>query len=195
MKDVKRATMINAVTLATALKLALLPTLQAATSTMTRHYFRQARIRLHTKLQLNRQLYNGPLGKGWTHNWNMLLFSAPSSASRIANSIGLKQGDGNVVYFRHSNGIYYPDASSGEDIIHHIHQRHIHSDRKEWTTYNLQSFTHGKLTSIKDRNGNNTTTLSYNGNDLSGITDNRPIRKNNISHNHRQWENNINHRP
>ena len=108
--------------------------------------------------------YSGPLGKGWTHNWNIFLFSNPSD-----NSIGLKQGDGRIVYFKLNNGIYYPEAQSGEDSYITYTSDTYTLIEKNGTTYNFNAST-GKLISIKDRNGN-TTSLSYAGANLTSITD------------------------
>ncbi|KAF0145269.1 MAG: YD repeat-containing protein [Nitrospirae bacterium] len=106
--------------------------------------------------------FNSPLGKGWTHNYNLALFS------NFENSIGLKQGDGKVVYFRLDNGIYYPDANSGEDSYITYTSETYTLIEKDGTTYNFNSL--GKLISVRDRNGN-TTTLTYNGDSLTAITD------------------------
>ena len=108
-------------------------------------------------------IYNSTLGKGWTHNWNILLFSNPDGA------IGLKGADGNVVFFRASNGVYYPDASSGDSsyIIANPDSTFTQT-KKDGTTYAFN--TSGRLISIKDLN-DNTTTLVYSGSDLAGITD------------------------
>ena len=108
--------------------------------------------------------YSGPLGKGWTHNWNIFLFSNPSD-----NSIGLKQADGRIVYFKLNNGIYYPEAQSGEDSYITYTSDTYTLIEKNGTTYNFNATT-GKLTSIRDRNGN-TTTLTYTGANLTSITD------------------------
>ena len=108
-------------------------------------------------------IYNGTLGKGWTHNWNLLLFSNPDS------SIGLKQGDGNVIYFRLSNSIYHPKANSGDTSYITVNSDNTYTQtHKNNTTFNFNTL--GKLTSIKDRN-NNTTTLTYTGDNLTTITD------------------------
>ncbi|MBI3377424.1 MAG: RHS repeat protein [Nitrospirae bacterium] len=108
-------------------------------------------------------IYNGSLGKGWTHNYNLLLFSNPDG------SIGLKQGDGNVIYFRLTNGIYYPEANSGDTSYITVNSDNTFTRTlKNNTTYNFRAT--GKLTSIKDRN-NNTTTLTYTGDNLTTITD------------------------
>ena len=99
--------------------------------------------------------FGSPLGKGWTHNYNLLLFGGHDG------SLGLKQGDGRIVYFRLDNGIYYPDANSGEDSYISYNNGAYTLTEKDSTTYNFN--TSGKLISIRDRNGN-TTTLTYTGN-------------------------------
>ncbi|MEK6738381.1 MAG: DUF6531 domain-containing protein, partial [Planctomycetota bacterium] len=108
--------------------------------------------------------FGSPLGKGWTHNWNIFLFSNPSD-----NSIGLKQADGRIVYFKLNNGIYYPEAQSGEDSYITYTSDTYTLVEKAGTTYTFNAVT-GKLTSIRDRNGN-TTTLSYTDEALTAVTD------------------------
>lgn len=106
--------------------------------------------------------FGSPLGKGWTHNYNLLLFGGH------AGSLGLKQGDGRIVYFRLDNGIYYPDASSGETSYLTFTNNAYTLTEKNGITYTFNS--NGKLTSIRDRNGN-TTAFAYNGNNLTSVTD------------------------
>ncbi|MFA4829679.1 MAG: MopE-related protein [Thermodesulfovibrionales bacterium] len=107
--------------------------------------------------------FGSPLGKGWTHNYNLLLFGGHDG------SLGLKQGDGRIVYFRLNQGIYYPDAESGENsyILYNADNTYTLIE-KAGTTYTFNSL--GKLTSIKDRN-NNTTTLTYTGDNLVSVID------------------------
>mgnify|MGYP001583591971 FL=1 len=107
-------------------------------------------------------IYNSSLGKGWTHNWNIFLFSNPDG------SLGLKQGDGRIIYFKLNQGVYYPEAGSGETSYITYNNSTYTLTEKNGTTYTFN--TSGKLTSIKDRN-QNTTTLAYNGDNLTTITD------------------------
>ncbi|HKZ45808.1 MAG TPA: DUF6531 domain-containing protein, partial [Thermodesulfobacteriota bacterium] len=49
-----------------------------------------------------------PLGKGWTHIYNLSITENPDT------SLSLKKADGDVVYFYLSNGTYYSSAQSGD---------------------------------------------------------------------------------
>jgi RHS repeat-associated protein len=106
----------------------------------------------------------GPLGKKWTHQYNIKL--TPKSDN---NTITLNTEAGNIFYFRLSSGIYYPEAITGDtsQIIKNANGTYTQT-KKNGTIYNYS--TTGKLTSIQDRNGK-TTTLAYSGSDLTGITD------------------------
>ena len=105
----------------------------------------------------------GPLGIGWTHDFNI---------SIIANSDGslyLRQGDGGMALVSLSGSVYYPDAKSGDTstIVKNTDGSYTRTT-KYGKVYNFNSS--GQLTSIVDRNGN-TTTLTYTGSNLTGITD------------------------
>ncbi len=107
--------------------------------------------------------YAGPLGKGWTHNYNMLI--TPQSDGSIA----FKGEDGNNTYFRQSSGTYYPDAKSDNTsyIIKNADGTYTQVT-KEGIIYTFN--TSGRVSAITDRNGN-TSTLSYSGSDLISIID------------------------
>ena len=107
--------------------------------------------------------YNGPMGKKWTHSYDLRL--TPLSDN---STVKLKSSDGNIVYFRLSNGVYYPEAISGytSRIVKNQDGSYTQT-AKNGLVYQFNSA--GRLTSISDRNGN-MTTLTYNGNDLAGIT-------------------------
>jgi len=107
--------------------------------------------------------YNGSLGPKWTHTYDLKLTVLESNATLL-----LKREDGNVTYFRYSNGIYYPEAISGDN------SRIIKNGNNTYTRtfkngIKQQFDSSGRLTAIIDRN-NNTTTLSYGSNNLI-ITD------------------------
>lgn len=113
----------------------------------------------------------GPLGRGWTHNYNVLI-SAVTTSGFISGVI-LTENSGNKIRFSPSVGLYstllYPSAGSGDtSTITLMGDGSFIRILKDGT---LQTFnTSGILTSITDRN-NNTTTLSYSGNNLVSITD------------------------
>ncbi len=107
--------------------------------------------------------YNGPLGMKWSYNYNLRLTPLSDNAA-----VKLKSSDGNIVYFRLSNGVYYPESISGytSRIVKNQDGSYTQT-AKNGLVYQFNSA--GRLTSIFDRNGN-MTTLTYNGNDLAGIT-------------------------
>lgn len=107
--------------------------------------------------------YSGPVGKKWTHNYNVNL--TPLSDN---STLKLKAHDGNIIYFRLSSGIYYPEAISGDT------SRIVKNSDTSYTRTFKDGLIHhfssaGRLVSISDRNGN-TTTLTYSGNNLASIT-------------------------
>ncbi|MBN1662328.1 MAG: C40 family peptidase [Deltaproteobacteria bacterium] len=108
--------------------------------------------------------YNGPLGKKWTHNYNRQLVSVSASDFKV-----LKTEDGNIIQFRLSGGIYYPENISGDTstIVKNANGTYTQTTKNR-TAYNYNAS--GKLTSVVDLNGNKTT-LTYSGADLSAITD------------------------
>jgi RHS repeat-associated protein len=105
----------------------------------------------------------GPLGIGWTHDFNV------SIITNTNGSLYLRQGDGSSVLFSPSGSVYYPDAMSRDTstIVKNTNGSYTRTTRYG-KVYNFNSS--GQLTSIVDRNGN-TTTLTYTGNNLTGITD------------------------
>ena len=109
--------------------------------------------------------YDGPLGKKWTHNYDLKLTILSDNATLI-----LKTEDGNVIYFRLSSGIYYPEAISGDTsrIVKNC-QQHLYPypEERHNPDYLIQQ---DCLTSITDRNSN-TTTLTYSGSNLASIID------------------------
>jgi RHS repeat-associated protein len=108
--------------------------------------------------------YSGPLGIGWTHDFNTLI------SLNSDGTLYLKRGDGNNIWFAHSSGgVYYADAKSGDtsSIVKNANGSYTRTTRYG-KVYNFNSS--GQLTSIVDRNGN-TTTLTYTANNLTGITD------------------------
>jgi YD repeat-containing protein len=107
--------------------------------------------------------YDGPVGKKWTHNYNVRL--TPLSG---ASTIKLTSSDGNIIFFVLKNGVYYPEAISGDtsQIVKNTDGSYTQIS-KYGVVYNFNAS--GYLISITDRNGN-TTSLTYSGNNLAGIT-------------------------
>ncbi|MDP3478236.1 MAG: RHS repeat-associated core domain-containing protein [Desulfoprunum sp.] len=81
----------------------------------------------------------------------------------------LKADDGNIIYFRQSSRVYYPENRSGDTspIVKNANGTFTRTT-KNGTKYNYSSA--GILSSITDKNSN-TTTLTYSGSNLASITD------------------------
>ncbi len=105
----------------------------------------------------------GPLGTGWTHDFNI------SIVRNTDGSIFLRQSDGGMFWFSPTGNVYYPDPKSGDTstIVKNANESYTRTT-KYGKVYNFNSS--GQLTSIVDRNGN-TTTPTYTGSNLTGITD------------------------
>lgn len=104
-----------------------------------------------------------PIGPRWTHNYNATL-TANDSVTLV-----LSTGDGNMVYFRLSAGVYYPEPRSGDTstIMKNSNGTYTRT-MKDGAIYQFDYY--GNLTSVTDRNGN-TTTLTYTSGRLTSITD------------------------
>lgn len=103
-----------------------------------------------------------PLGKGWTHTYNISLKEAYST-------ITLKLGNGDFINFPLSGTIYLPASTSNDtsSIVKNSDGTYTRTFKSGLTqTFNST----GQLTTITDPNGN-ITTLSYSGTDLATITD------------------------
>lgn len=103
---------------------------------------------------------NGPLGYGWTHNFNV-------SVSSLNGSYVFRNEEGRDIYFTPTLGGIF-GASRDHLNFAVIAGGYTITDKSKnkWTFTN----TTGKLTEIRDRN-NNTLTLVYVGGNLSTITD------------------------
>ncbi len=107
--------------------------------------------------------YSGPLGKGWTHNFNLSI--TPQSNGTLL----LKTGDGNNFYFSLAIGIYTPAAGNGDTstIVANTGGSYTRTQKNGI----VQTFNSvGNLTSITDRDGR-TATLAYSGGNLTSVTD------------------------
>ena len=109
--------------------------------------------------------YNGVFGKGWTHNWNIFLFSNP--ADRAASDLNGRRP--NCLFQAHQTAFTILTRKAEKtSSISFTNGAYILTE-KSGTTYNFNAST-GKITSSRDRNGN-TTTLTYTGDNLVSITD------------------------
>ncbi len=106
-----------------------------------------------------------PVAPKWTHNYNVTLTVNYADNATLV----LKAADGNVIYFRLSAGVYYPEPRSGDtsQIVKNSNGTYTRT-MKNGTVYQFN--TDGYLTSITDRNGS-TTTLTYISGYLASITD------------------------
>lgn len=105
----------------------------------------------------------GPLGNGWTHDYNI------SVSEDDGSSLVLRKESGNKILFWYSNGAYYPEARFAEysTIVKNGDGSYTRTT-KEGIVYNFDIS--GKLVSIVDRNGN-ATTFGYTDENLTSITD------------------------
>ncbi len=107
----------------------------------------------------------GPLGQGWTHNYNLKIIQPSNSILLLITE------DGKRVYFGNDGtGIYRPMQSTEEyrsTII--INNGEYQLTRKDRKTYHFDDIS-GQLLSITDRN-NNMIILSYSNGKLTSISD------------------------
>ena len=109
-----------------------------------------------------------PLGYKWTHQYNHKITALSDNVN-----LTLKEGDGSIIYYRLSGGVYYPSDNSGESssIVKNADGTYMRT-AKDGMVYNYDMA--GKLTTVIDKNGN-TTSLTYsnyyNQFYLSAITD------------------------
>jgi len=107
--------------------------------------------------------YNGPLGIGWTHSFNVILTVNPDS------SVGIQEGDGGVATFSPSGGGNYTAPAGVFDVLVANGDGSFTLTQKDQTRFNFSSA--GALTSVVDKNGN-TQSLTYDGSGrLASITD------------------------
>ena len=110
--------------------------------------------------------YSGPLGVGWTHNYNLSLteiFDDPTYYVQV------KQADGHTDYYTSDNGVnYYPSYGGLYDTLTKDGGNYVIT-KKDQTTYLFDS--NGKLTTVTDKNGNQIV-CNYNVDEnLASITD------------------------
>lgn len=114
-----------------------------------------------TRTYNSRDTYEGPLGYGWTHSYNIFLKEDSSGNVRERDE------DGSLIIFtKNPDGSYSSPAGNYDSLTKDSNGYTLR--RKYGTIYNFN--TTGKLTSIIDPNSNQTT-LTYTGNKLTTITD------------------------
>lgn len=123
---------------------------------------------LKTYSSLNSNV-NGPLGYGWTHNYDMKLI--PEGTSTVSNSPSLtvKQENGSEAYYtKMPSGEYLTFARTNATLTYDTATSTFTfiRDKKGIFVFNSS----GQLISVKDLN-NNTLTLTYASNKLTTIVD------------------------
>ncbi|HDH05827.1 MAG TPA: hypothetical protein ENH01_08965, partial [Nitrospirae bacterium] len=119
----------------------------------------------------------GPLGRGWTHNYNTNIIYYPLSKVPYEEALVVTKGDGTKVYF-YNDGVdlytYYSDPASGEhSVIIKNADGSLTLTEKSGVVYDFNVYDFSinavRLMSITDKNGN-VISLSYTGDDLTSIT-------------------------
>jgi RHS repeat-associated protein len=113
----------------------------------------------------SRDPYSGPLGTGWTHNYNLFL-----TVDNVAGTVSIKQQDGSVITFsRAASGAYTPSTVGLFDQFQMNGDGSFTLTKKDQSTLTFTSA--GRLATITDRNGNYQL-LSYDsGGNLISVTD------------------------
>lgn len=107
--------------------------------------------------------YTGPLGRGWTHSYNIFLAERPNG------DVVVKQGDGREEMYRTHEGIYLPSSAGVFSTLHKSGDGSFTLTAKHKITYEFDP--RGTLRRVHDRNGN-TLTFSYDErSNLSSIAD------------------------
>jgi len=114
-----------------------------------------------TRSYNSRAPQDGPLGFGWTHNYNV------SATENITDStVLITYGDGRQDKFTRDGAAYVPNPGTFSELTK-VGNAFI-LRLKDQTVYNFNAS--GKLASVVDRNGN-TTTLGYTGDLLTSVTE------------------------
>jgi RHS repeat-associated protein len=104
---------------------------------------------------------DGPLGRGWTHSYNL------SFTRELATSILIRMPDGRLDRYALSNGMWTPPPGIFNTLTDNGDGTFT-LKLKDQTRYNFDFS--GRLTTMVDRN-NNTLTLTYTGGNLTAIAD------------------------
>lgn len=103
---------------------------------------------------------NGSLGRGWSHNYDMSL------KENTEGSVLISEPNWKYDYFTLTNGTYTASPGNYSTLAKKTDGT-FSLTQKDGQVY---SFANGKVASIVDRNAN-TTTFTYNGNNLATVTD------------------------
>lgn len=112
----------------------------------------------------SRDLENGPLGRGWTHSYNVRLVTGTLG---LSNTVTLVAPRGSRLRFtRNDEGAFTPDPGIRADLVHYSGGYTLTQGNQIVYTFDTQ----GRLASLLDRNGH-ATALHYNAaGKLSTIT-------------------------
>ncbi len=106
--------------------------------------------------------YSGPLGNNWTHTYNVILTGTSDG------TVNIRWGDGHGETFTPSGTAYVNQPGVFGTLVRNPDSTFV-LNQKDQTKYNFSAT--GRLTAIRDRNGN-TIQLTYNvGGNLTQITD------------------------
>jgi RHS repeat-associated protein len=106
---------------------------------------------------------DGPLGFGWTDNYNMSL------ATDSSGNVTISQEDGSAVTFNNNgDGTFSPPPRVLATLVQNSDGSYTFTRDQGQISYNFAAS--GELTSISDLNGY-TTTLAYSGGNLTSVTD------------------------
>ncbi|MDO8445254.1 MAG: RHS repeat-associated core domain-containing protein [Deltaproteobacteria bacterium] len=106
--------------------------------------------------------YTGPLGKGWSHNYDMEI------GESIDGYVIVREGDGGRRVYTNNGGSYTSQPGDYTALIKNADGTFIIT-YKEGTRYDYNAI--GKIAAIADRNGNAVSFTYNSGNDLASITD------------------------
>jgi RHS repeat-associated protein len=111
----------------------------------------------------SRDGYNGVLGMGWSHNYNIIL-----QYDSTQNIYVLMDGSGDRIALYNHGSVYTPDISAYPILIKNSNNT-LTLTYKDGSVYNFNA--QGKITAIADKN-NNTVNFTYNsGSNLISIAD------------------------
>jgi len=107
-------------------------------------------------------IYSGPLGSGWTFNYNVNLAVAGSGDVVVMREDGRRD-----TYTLNPDDTYSPPLSVFDTLVKNPDDTYT-LERKDQIKYNFTQ--QGKLVNITDKNGNQIS-LTYTGDDLTKVTD------------------------
>lgn len=116
-----------------------------------------------TRAYNSQDTYQGPLGYGWTHSYNIFLSIPDSQTATVKYPDGHEED-----YTANGDGTFSPAFGGIYGVLVQNQDGTYTLKNKAQTVYNFAS--DGTLTSIVDKNGN-TVSLSYTNGNLTSVTD------------------------